>query len=50
MIFEILKVLAAGIIVLIAGLPIVIKLDKWKKEMDADEQEEHNEQDNNNRC
>lgn len=30
------EVIIAGIIVLIIGIPLVIKFDKWKKEMEDD--------------
>lgn len=33
---EILKAIIAGLIVLAIGIPSVIKLSKWKKEMDED--------------
>lgn len=34
---EVLQIIIAGIIVLAIGTPLVIVFDKWKKEMNEDE-------------
>ena len=33
------EILIAGIVVLVVGLPIVCTFDKWKKEMEQEEQD-----------